>query len=107
MAAGGVARRKPTCSAIIVPWLKPTSASAEGGSLRRANSASRNAWSRGPALFTPSHRSFCARVKSGNHCLPTGAWPHGSGACGETNAVSGNMPCQARPMSIRSFPSAP
>ena len=25
-AAGAVARRRPTCSAIIVPWLKPTSA---------------------------------------------------------------------------------
>ena len=35
MAAGATARRRPTCSAIIVPWLKPTSASADGGSLRR------------------------------------------------------------------------
>ena len=39
---GGGARRSPACSAIMVPWLKPTSAIAEEVSLRRASSASRN-----------------------------------------------------------------
>ena len=53
MAAGGAARRSPTCSAIMVPWLKPTSASADGGSFRRASSASRKCSSTGPALLTP------------------------------------------------------
>ena len=54
----------------MVPWLKPTSASADGGSFRRASSASRNCSSPGPALLTPSQRSFGARVNSGNHCSP-------------------------------------
>ena len=107
MAAGGTARRSPTCSAIMVPWLKPTSASACGGSLRRASSASRKRSSTGAALLTPSQRSFGVRKVRSNHCRPIGAWPQGSGACGETKAVSGSMPCQARPMSIRSLPSAP
>jgi hypothetical protein len=107
MAAGGAARRSPMCNAIMVPWLNPTSASADGGNLRRASSASTKCSSTGPALLTPSQRSFGARVNSGNHWRPVGAWPHGSGACGETKAVSGNKPCQARPRSIRSLPSAP
>src|SRR5580704_13349176 len=42
-----------------------------------------------------------------NHWRPTGACPQASGACGETNAASGNSGCQARPISIRSLPSAP
>ena len=63
MAAGAVARRRPTCSAIIVPWLKPTSASADGGSLWRASSASRKRCKRRcglvdaePALVRIPHR---------------------------------------------------
>ena len=63
MAAGATARRKPTCSAIMVPWLKPTSASADGGRLRRASSASRKALSvgrggvdAGPALVRIAER---------------------------------------------------
>jgi len=32
---------------------------------------------------------------------------HGRGACGDTKAASGSRPCQARPISIRSLPSAP
>ena len=50
-------RRRPTCSAIMVPCEKPTSASAEGGSWWRASSASRKCVQRrrrhlhaGPAL---------------------------------------------------------
>ena len=39
--------------------------------------------------------------------LMTKACPHGRGACGDANAVSGIRLCQARPMSIRSLPSAP
>src|ERR1700737_4027344 len=34
MARGAVGRRSPTCSAIMVPWLKPTKATAEGGGQR-------------------------------------------------------------------------
>ena len=33
IAASWIARRNPTCSAIMVPWLKPTNASADGASL--------------------------------------------------------------------------
>ena len=70
MAAGGMARRRPTCSAIMVPWLNPTSASADGGSLRRCSSASRNASSAGAAALTPIQRSFGSRNVSGNHSRP-------------------------------------
>src|SRR5580704_1727818 len=64
---------QPTCSAIIVPWLKPTRASAEAGSLWRASSASRKRLSTGAALLTPTQRSLGSRNVSGNHCRPTGA----------------------------------
>ena len=57
----------------MVPWLKPTSASADGGSLWRLSSASRNRSSSGAALLTPTQRSFGSRKVSANHCRPTGA----------------------------------
>ena len=63
----------------MVPWLKPTSASAEGGSLWRASSASRKRSSTGAAWLTPIQRSFGSRNVRGNHCRPLGAPPHGSG----------------------------
>ena len=89
MAIGAVARRNPTCSAIMVPWLKPTRASPEGGSARRASSTSRKRSRIGAALLTPIQRSSGSRKVSGNHCRPTGAWPHGSGAFGDTKAHRG------------------
>ena len=49
---------------------KPTSASADGGSLWRASSASRNASSTGAAWLTPTQRSFGSRKVSGNHSPP-------------------------------------
>ena len=80
MAAGAGFRRKPTESAIMVPCENPTSASAEGGSFRRASSASRKALRLGAAACTPSQRSPGMRKPSGNHSRPTGAWPQGRGA---------------------------
>src|SRR2546421_171404 len=64
MANGAVARRSPTCSAIMVPWLNPTSASADAGRLRRLSSPSRNVSSTGAALLQPSHRSLGSRKVS-------------------------------------------
>ena len=60
----------PTCSAIMVPWLKPTSASADGGSLRRASSASRKRSSTGAGLVDAV--PALVRIAEGerNHCRP-------------------------------------
>src|SRR5664280_606634 len=54
-------------SAMMVPWLKPTSASAEGGSWRRCNSASKKPLSAGAAALTPTQRSFGSRNVKANH----------------------------------------
>ncbi len=104
---GITARRRPTCNAIIAPWLKPTKASRCGGTPVRASSCSRNASRSGPACWQPRQRSEGSRMVSGHHCRPTGAMPQGSGACGDTNAASGSKSAQLWPRSIRSFPSAP
>ena len=74
------ARRSPTCSASIVPWLKPTRASFESSSRSVFSSASRNASRPGAALLTPAQRSFSSRIVRANHCRPPGAWTQGSGA---------------------------
>src|SRR5664280_1463327 len=79
MAAGETARRSPTCSAIIVPCEKPTSASADGGNCRRVSSASRKLLSAGAAWLTPAQRSPGSRNVSGNHSRPLGACPQGRG----------------------------
>ena len=78
-ATGAAARRSPTCSAIMVPWLKPTSASAVGGRLRRPSSASRKRSRTGAAVLAPVQRSFGSRMASGNHCRPVGACAAGIG----------------------------
>src|SRR6185369_17039778 len=59
---------------------KPTSASAAGGSACRLSSLSRKRSSAGAALLMPTQRSFGSRKVNANHCRPTGACPHGSGA---------------------------
>ena len=69
-------RRRPTCSAIMVPWLKPTRASFEAGRLWRASSGSSKASSPGPAWFTPRQRSCGSRKVRANHCRPIGAPGH-------------------------------
>ncbi len=68
MAAGAAARRRPTCSAIIVPWLNPTSASARRRKIAPRELGIEKLLERGPAAFTPVQRSFGSRNVSGNHC---------------------------------------
>src|SRR5450759_4576402 len=55
----------------------------------------------------PVQRSPGSRDVKANHSRPAGAWPQRFGACGDTKAASGSRPAQARPISIRSLPSAP
>ena len=93
IAPGARARRKPTCIAIIAPWLKPTNASLESSRPSRFNSASRNASIPGRAYCTPFQRSAAPRgssggaALSGNHCRPDGEAAQRSGACGETPPI--------------------
>jgi len=65
------------------------------------------AFSAGAAALTPVQRSCGSRKVRLNHCRPVGAPAQGSGACGDTKAACGKSGCQARPISIKSLPSAP
>ena len=91
------ARFSPTPSASMVPWLKPTSASARGPRLCRFSSASRKASSAGAAWLMPRTSSPGSRKVRLNHCRPIGAAPQGSGACGETKAACGKARAHSRP----------
>ena len=93
-----IGRRSPTCSAIMVPWLKPTSASAHSGRLWRLSSSSMKRSSTGAALLTPIQRSFGSRKVSENHWRPVGACAHRSGACGDTKAASGSRAARPAPI---------
>ena len=71
MAAGGTARRSPTCSAIMVPWLKSRPAPAPTAAIAGARVRRRgNALSTGAAALTPTQRSPGSRNVSGNHSRP-------------------------------------
>src|SRR4030067_992795 len=70
MAAGAGGRLSPTPSAIMVPWLKPTSASDRAGRLCRLSSASRKASSAGLACLTPRTSSLASRKGRLKHRPP-------------------------------------
>ncbi len=91
MAPGPRARRNPTCSAIIVPWLKPTRARSRSVSPRRDSSASRKASRSGPARVTPRHIS--RRIAHGQREPLEARTRPGRSArarAGETKAASGS-----------------
>ena len=76
---GARARRRPTCSAIIAPWLKPTSARREsrrgrgGRAPRRGTRRSRAARRRRGASAPPRRAgSSGAALLKANHCRPIG-----------------------------------
>ena len=83
-------RRGPTWSAIIVPWLKPTSA--RSPSVRPGGRARRRERRRAPARHARRRASSACRIAAapaGTTAGPSATRSQGSGACGETKAVSG------------------
>src|SRR5665213_3794783 len=73
MPASGRARRGPTWRAIIVPWLKPTSARRSSDRPARASSASMKASSTGAARRAPAARALWSRLDRPHHWKPPGA----------------------------------
>ena len=67
MPASGLARRRPTCSAIIVPCEKPTRQVLLSSSPYSAIFSSRKASTQGAALRTPAKASAGSRRETGNH----------------------------------------
>ena len=107
MTARASPSRKPVCSAIMVPWLNPTSATALKAAARSARLGLEKAFSTGSALRTPSSHSRSLRDVSANHCRPPKYPPGISSGAGETKAASGKIRAHSRPKEIRSLPSAP
>ena len=101
-------RRRPTCSAIMVPWLKPTSARPALVEPEAGQFGVEEGVEAGPR---PRPRRSSARRGRGRSAetiaVPSGDWVQRSGACGATNSASGSQACHCRPISIRSLPSAP
>ena len=77
MPASGVARRSPTCSAIMVPCEKPTSTVLLSSSPYLAIVSSRKVSTNGAALRTPAAATAGSSREMPNHWKPIGLPSHG------------------------------
>jgi len=78
-----------------------------GRQIAALSSASRKLARTGAALLTPVQRSSGSRKVSGNIAGQPAPGCRARGRAATTKAAWGKSPCHARPMSMRSLPSAP